>query len=262
VNEFCNIAVGNSPIVATAIHNGHFLRPEVIKQINIPEVDRLREEDPYTAGWAEISDTRIICNRSRFEVDINRVREKAVYLSPEDAWGLQVWKQKPSSNLINDSLIEYDGFYHTVKQLLLDIERRFGHFVLLDLHSYNHLRNGSNGPPAESASNPEVNIGTESIEYDHWKPLIKRFISDLRGFDYLGRHLDVRENVKFKGGYFPRWINQNFPQKCCAMAVEVKKFFMNEWTGEIYRDKYEAIKTALDSTIPGLLEELNSIENL
>lgn len=260
VNEFCNISIGNSPIIVTSIHNGHNLRFEVADQINIPEIDRLREEDPYTDSWVKISDTNIICNRSRFEVDINRVRGSAVYLTPEDAWGLQVWKQKPSSSLINNSLIEYDKFYQQVEGLLLDKESRFGHFVLLDLHSYNHMRTGANDIPADSNSNPEVNIGTESIENDHWKPLIKHFISDLRSFDYLDRHLDVRENVKFKGGYFPRWVNQHFPETGCAIAVEFKKFFMNEWTGEIYWDKYEAIKTALKSTIPGLLKELTLLK--
>jgi len=70
------------------------------------------------------------------------------------------------------------------------------------------------------------------------------------------------KNIKFKGGYFPRWINQNFPQTGCAIAVELKKFFMNEWTSEIYRDKYDAIKMALGSTMPGILKELEKIKGL
>ena len=43
---------------------------------------------------------RIIVNRSRFEVDINRPRDKAVYITPEDAWGLHIWKNIPDLPLM------------------------------------------------------------------------------------------------------------------------------------------------------------------
>ena len=38
---------------------------------------------PVLAAWAR---------RSRFEVDLNRPREEAVYRVPEDCWGLDVWR--------------------------------------------------------------------------------------------------------------------------------------------------------------------------
>ncbi|MFC1866262.1 N-formylglutamate amidohydrolase [Chloroflexota bacterium] len=149
VDEFCNISVGNMPIIASVIHNGHSVRSEVAEKLNISELDRLREEDPYTSEWTGVSDTKIICNRSRFEVDLNRVRKEAVYISSEDAWGLQVWKQKPSRGFIKRSLIQYDEFYHGIREVLLGMESKFGHFVLLDLHSYNYLRDGSNTLPGK-----------------------------------------------------------------------------------------------------------------
>ena len=46
-------------------------------------------------------------------------------------------------------------------------------------------------------------------------------------------HLDVRENVKFKGGQMTRWINERYGARGCSIAVEVKKFYMNEWSGEL-----------------------------
>lgn len=39
---------GQGPLVATAIHDGHFVRPEALELMAIPEAERLREEDPYT----------------------------------------------------------------------------------------------------------------------------------------------------------------------------------------------------------------------
>jgi N-formylglutamate deformylase len=63
---------GNSPLVATAIHDGHALRDEVAEIMLLGEVERLREEDPFTGQWTTVADTRLTSLRSRFEVDLNR----------------------------------------------------------------------------------------------------------------------------------------------------------------------------------------------
>lgn len=251
---------GNSPLVAAAIHNGHAVREEVAELLALTPADRLREEDPFTDYWTTITDTRIIGLRSRFEVDLNRPRQKAVYLEPEDAWGLRVWKEKPSPQLIERSLAHYDAFYTAVYQFFNRLKNRFGRFIVFDLHTYNHRRQGPRGPIANPEQNPEVNVGTGTMRRDYWAPVVDRFIGDLRAFNFLGRRLDVRENIKFRGGYFPRWTHQNFPQSGCVLAIEIKKFFMDEWTGQPdpANMQVEAIHRALQSTIPGLLEELQN----
>lgn len=71
--------------------------------------------------------------------------------------------------------------------------------------------------------------------------------------------LDVRENVKFFGGHFAKWIYQNFPKKVCVLSIEFKKFFMDEWTGKVDEVQSAAIKSALAATIPGVLSELKSL---
>ncbi len=86
-----NITRGKGPIVATAIHDGHEVRDEVLRHMALDEAGRLREEDPFSARWTEVAPTRVVGLRSRFEVDLNRPRDKAVYRTPEDAWGLKVW---------------------------------------------------------------------------------------------------------------------------------------------------------------------------
>ena len=40
---------GDGPIVATAIHAGHALHPEIAALIALDEAIRMREEDPFTA---------------------------------------------------------------------------------------------------------------------------------------------------------------------------------------------------------------------
>lgn len=256
-SKIWHISQGNGSLVATAIHDGHEIRDEVAEIIALSETARLREEDPFTSHMTTIAETRLIVSQSRFEVDLNRPREKAVYLEPKDSWGLQVWKSKPSPALIKRSLEEYDAFYNTVYQLFSELQHRFKRFVVFDIHSYNHHRDGMDKPAADPTLNPEVNIGTGTMNREYWAPIIERFISDLRAFDFLGRHLDVRENVKFKGGNFPRWIHEKFPNSACAISIEFKKFFMNEWTGELIKTELSAIRDALKSTVPGIMETLD-----
>jgi hypothetical protein len=98
------------------------------------------------------------------------------------------------------------------------------------------------------------------MDRKRWAPVVERFIEDLRGFDFLGRHLDVRENVRFRGGNFPRWIHERFPETGCAIAIEMKKFFMDEWTGKPDHAYIKAIHKALKSTIPGIIEELSKLK--
>lgn len=253
------ITRGHSPVVATAIHDGHQIREEVSKILALTNAERLREEDPFTAIWTEVAETRIIGLHSRFEVDLNRPREKAVYIEPEDAWGLHVWNEHPDTELIGRSLAAYDAFYGEVQTLLADVAEHFGHFVVYDIHSYNHRRRGPNDPPADAHSNPEVNIGTGNMDHQKWGSLIDRFMEDLRNFDFMGRHLDVRENIKFRGGQFARWIHESFPNSGCAIAIEFKKIFMDEWTGEPDRGKINTIHQALQSTLPGILKELGRL---
>ena len=223
---------GTGPLVALAIHNGHIVRNELKDLFALSEGNRLREEDPFTEEWTNVAETRLIVHRSRFEVDLNRPREKAVYLRPEDAWGLQVWKQSLSPAHIQASLDFYDAFYAELRQVLQRNADKHGKFVVLDLHSYNHRREGPEAPPAPEKENPEVNLGTGTIDREYWAPVIERFMANLQQSVFEGRYLDVRENVKFRGGYLSLWIQDHFPRTGCALAVEFKKFFMDEWSGQ------------------------------
>jgi len=254
-----HLVEGDGPIVATAIHDGHALREEVAALTALSDADRLREEDPYTGEWTKIAATRLVAKRSRFEVDLNRPRDKAVYANPADAWGLDLWKKPPSEALLGRSLEEYDAFYAELSRVLTGLIQRFGGVVVLDLHSYNHRRDGPDGPEADPSQNPEVNVGTGTLERERWAPVVDRCVVDLQAHDFLGRPLDVRENVKFRGGNMSRWINQNFNGKACSIALEFKKFFMDEWSGDVDEKSYDQIAPALRSSASGLHGELERV---
>jgi N-formylglutamate amidohydrolase len=258
-DELWTVHRADLPMLSTAIHDGHGLRPEVAELMALPDDIRLREEDPYTARFAEVVANRVVPLRSRFEVDLNRAPERAIYRSPEDAWGLQVWKEELPDEVADVSRSEYRAFYDVVRAILDDAEQRFGAFVVLDLHSYNHRRDGADAPPADPAGNPDVNVGTSHVDRDRFGPVVHRFIADLGGHTVSGRPIDVRENVRFKGAYLTEWVQQTYPENGCALAVEFKKIFMDEWTGELFEEVIEELVTALSATLPGLHEVLSEL---
>jgi len=258
MNEFVTIKLeGSMPLLATAIHDGHLISEDLANLFALKESDQLREEDPFTAIWTSITGNTIIAHHSRFEFDLNRPPEKAVYIEPSDAWGLEVWKTTPSATIINRSRQRYTEIYQNFHIAVTELVNRYNGLVVFDLHSYNHRRNGPDAPPEDKTMNPEINLGTGNMDRIYWGSLVNRFISDLQGYDFIDRQLDVRENIKFKGGYFSKWLQENFKESVCCLSIEVKKFFMNEWTGEPNHSIINAIGEALKATLPGIIEELS-----
>ena len=249
---------GPGPWVATAVHCGHEIRPELRPLLALDEATRRREEDPYTDRLAEVVPTRILPRRSRFEVDLNRPREEAVYRRPEDAWGLTVWRRPLPEAAVAVSLTEDDAFYGALETLLAEKARQ-GPFVLLDLHAYNHRRAGPEAPPEDPAANPDVNVGTGTLDRARWGPVVDAFMETLRRQPLPGGPLDVRENVKFRGRALAAWVHRRFAGRGCALAVEFKKTFVDEWTGRLDAARLEALRRALAATLPALARALEAL---
>jgi N-formylglutamate amidohydrolase len=249
---------GSGPVVATAIHDGHAVRPEVAERLALDEATRLREEDPFTGKVAAVAPTWLVGLRSRFEVDLNRPRDHAVYRDPVEAWDVDLWREPCTDELIARSLAEYDAFYTLLERVLREREQRHGRFVVLDVHSYNHRRQGPDGPPADPALNPEVNIGTGAVDLARWGALVDRFGADLAACQVRGHPLDVRQNVAFRGGEMVAWIHRTFPDTGCALAIELKKTFMDEWSGRSDDAHIGELGRALAATLPGLVESLET----
>jgi N-formylglutamate amidohydrolase len=247
---------GDGPLVACAIHDGHAVRPDLAACLRLTDSERLYEEDPHTGEWTSIAPTQIVVRRSRFEVDLNRPRDKAIYMTPADAWGLDVWSCPLAAETVAESLHLYDDFYAHLRLLLEQLVARHGRVVVFDLHTYNHQRDGQGRVLANTAQNPEVNLGTGTMDRARWGAVVERWLAEMRAFDYCGRRLDVRENIKFFGGQLPGWIHREFPHSVCALAIEIKKFFMNEWTGELDLSQHRAIGAALAQAARGVAEVL------
>ncbi len=248
-----SILQGTGPIVATAIHSGHALRPEVAACMALSDGERRREEDPYTDRLTIPFSTPVVVHRSRFEVDLNRPTDEAVYLTEEQAWGLHVWAELPGPDVVARSLAVHEDFYRQLSNLLDEVASH-GSFVVLDLHSYNHRRDGLHSSPAPVAENPDVNIGTGSLDHDRWSRLVARFSTDLTAG--LSSSMTVAENVRFQGGYFSQWVNERYAGRGCALAIEFKKTFMDEWTDELDEEAFERLVRALAGTVDGISQEL------
>lgn len=242
-----------APVVAVALHDGHTLRPELADLIQVSAEERLREEDPYTGMWTNIAATRIVVAHSRFEVDLNRPRDKAVYRSPEDAWGMQLWDSTLPYSAIEQSLQKYDSFYHEIESLFQSLTRQFPRVVVFDLHSYNHRRHDPDCV-ASPDENPDINIGTGTMpDRAAWDNVIDSFKTAV---SCESGHWDVRENIKFQGGGFAQWLHQRFPGSVCVLSIEVKKFFMDEWAGTPNWEEVWSVCRALTNASGRISESL------
>jgi N-formylglutamate amidohydrolase len=239
------IVWGAGPVAAVALHAGHLVRPGLTGYIALGDDERTREEDPYTAQMVPAGITLIEVNRSRFEVDLNRPRYRAVYQGPQDAWGLRVYRGELPDDEDRISRAVYDTFYATAFDVLSRLEQTYGRFVVLDLHSYNHRRNGAGAAPADVSANPELNLGTRRLDRAKWASVVEGFSETMTGAGF-----DCRENVKFGGGHFAHWVADTFPDTGAALAIEFKKTYMDEWTGAVDVDAVARIRSALEQAVP------------
>ena len=231
-DQWWTLVRGEGPVLATAIHDGHGVRADLADRFALSAAERLREEDPFTGHAIAMAPNRLTAHRSRFEVDLNRDIDSAVYRRPEDCWGLNVWSSPLDEAAVEASRLYHRRFYAEVRRVLDEMARDFPRFVVLDVHSYNHRRGGPDADPTPREEAPDINIGTFSMPRARWAGVIDPFIEELRAFDFMGRRLDVGENVAFQGkGELTRFVHQTWPGQGCAIAFEFKKFFMDEWTG-------------------------------
>lgn len=241
-------------IIATSLHAGHDLRPEIAAAMVLPEDVRFREEDPYTDLIAGVVPSRVVTHRSRFEVDLNRPVETSVYLDPDDAWGLDIWAGGRLDEALAQRSRQLAAEFYAVVDATLDPLAARGPFVVYDVHSYNHRRDGPDAPPRPQQEAPDVNVGTGSLDRAVFGEVVDAFIEALGSRSAGGRPLDVRENVAFRGRELARHVHERYPGRGCVLALEFKKTFMDEWTGRLDRDHLDQLREALSATIPPVLD--------
>ena len=252
-----DMVLGDGPVIATAIHDGHHLRDSLLPYLAIDDAERRREEDPLTGLLAAVGDARITARASRFQVDLNRPRDKAMSSDPVDTWGLQVWRDLPDAER-ERSLAEHDRFYSMISDLIEERLARWGCVLLIDIHSYNHRRDGADAAPAPQQANPDIELGVTTLDPERWGGVARTFGQVLRDTPVGGRNPDVRENVRFPtGGYFPEWVYATWGERVCTISPEFKKIYMDEWTGladiAVLEDFRRGLRAAVEAVRPEFL---------
>ncbi|GAB3726141.1 N-formylglutamate amidohydrolase [Luteimonas pelagia] len=252
-----DVSVGNGPVIVTAIHDGHAVRPSLVPYMAIDEQQRRREEDPLTGLLASSAgDTRIVVRDSRFQVDLNRPRERAVSTNPADTWGLRVWRGPLPQSELEASLDGHDRFYRMIGELVDRELDRWGCLLVLDLHSYNHRRDGPEAAPAEPGDNPDIDLGVTTLDHGTWGDVLATLRDSLRRIRIDGRHLDVRDNVRYPdGGHFPEWLHATYGKAVCTVTLEFKKIFMDEWSSHADLAAVDALRCGLRTAVEAVRPE-------
>jgi N-formylglutamate deformylase len=258
MDEAFAIEVAQGPMMWIAVHAGHAVRADLRDAVGLDPATRLREEDPFTDRMLGDVGTRVVVSRSRFEVDLNRSREQAVYRGPDEAFGLDVWKRELQPDELEESRRLHDAFY-TCLSSQMDRLAADGPFLVLDVHSYNHRRGGPNALPEPAAHNPEVNVGTGALGGRRWDRTVATFVEALGEQPVRDHCLDVRVNVRFRGGYLCRWVVEHYPETACPLAVEFKKVFMDEWSGRCDDAHVSELREALGAAARVTLDQLTVV---
>lgn len=227
------------PYVCAAIHDGHQFRKELWNYCLHTEYERWYEEDPATKQMVQSHPIVIAGLDSRFEYDLNRAPETAIYT---DAWGKQLWKEPLPDTMKAVSLQKHADFYAIVSALLTKLEAMFGTCIVYDMHSYNWKR--------WNREVPTWNLGTANIDTERFKDEVEAWRSILEKMPLPnGIPSTSHINDTFQGnGYFLKYITQHFANTL-VLATEIAKVYCDELTQVIYPEVVKAVEHYLTTEL-------------
>mgnify|MGYP003627977487 FL=1 len=201
-----------------AVHDGHQFRKELWSNCIHTEYERWYEEDPATKQMVQSNPIVIAGMDSRFEYDLNRAPESAIY---EDAWGKQLWHTSLSDEEKGKSLLKHHNFYKVVDTLVAKLEEKFGVCIVYDMHSYNWKR--------WDREVPTWNLGTTNVDQVRFKNDIETWRATLGKTPFPnGIKSTSKVNDAFLGnGYFLKYITQHF-NNTLVLATEISKVYCDE----------------------------------
>lgn len=217
-----------------SMHSGHRVRGEVLDIIEVGKNDRFREEDPYMDRFISNFAIRILGRDSRFEYDLNRNPYRAIYDFDRPKWGLKVWKQEIPEELRIRSIKKHREFHELLELVCRFLLKQNRHAMLFDLHAYCYQRDGRQ--VWYDDDRPEINIGTGAVNRELFEPAITCFKSNLRRTRINDHPMRISENEIFFGGYLSRHLSRLYHERLLVLALEYKKIFMDEWTGELFEN--------------------------
>ena len=216
------------------MHAGSRIRPELSDALSVKKADRFREEDPYMDAFIRDFPIRIIALDSRFEYDLNREPHRAIYPFGQPKWGLKVWNRELTRDERMLSLRKHREFHDLVDLVTRYLLQQNRYALIFDLHSYCYQRKKQH--TWFDDPKPEINLGTKPVNKKLFRKAIERFLEDLSGVRIENHPVRVAENEVFPGGYLSRRLSKEWYKSVLVLALEYKKIFMDECTGELYRE--------------------------
>ncbi|RDY61481.1 N-formylglutamate amidohydrolase [Flagellimonas nanhaiensis] len=233
------------PFVCGAVHDGHQFRKSLWENCLHSQYDRWYEEDPCTRQMVSTQPIIIAGRDSRFEYDLNRPPEEAVF---ETAWGKQLWRTPLVEHEKETSLRKHNNFYEVVQVLFDKLESKYPKVIVFDMHSYNWKR--------WEREVPTWNLGTTNVDNDRFGELIESWRSKLEAIQFPnGIKSSAKINNTFYGnGHFLKYITKNF-KNTLVLATEISKIYCDEHTGVIYPEVVSSVEEQLKLLIPEMVDE-------
>ncbi len=233
------------PFVCGAVHDGHQFRSSLWENCKHTEYERWYEEDPCTKEMVQTFPIVIAGRDSRFEYDLNRAPESAVY---EDAWGKQLWHKPLPAREKQNSIQKHTNFYRVVHALITKLESGFKNVIVFDMHSYNWKR--------WDREVPVWNLGTSNVDQERYGAIIESWRQKL---ETIKLPIEVANTAKindtFQGnGYFLKYITNNF-KDTLVLATEISKVYCDELSGVVFPEVVRSVEEQLKKLIPEMVQE-------
>ena len=223
------------PYVCGAVHDGDQFRKELWDNCLHSQYERWYEEDPETKNMVISHPILIAGCDSRFEYDLNRIPEEAVF---DTAWGKQLWKKPLTKEEKEKSLAKHTSFFKVTHALIEKIENKFGACIVYDMHSYNCKR--------WEREVPTWNLGTSNVDNERYGYEIESWrqsLSEIRLPNGIRSKASVN-NTFFGNGYFLKYITKNF-KNTLVLATEIAKVYCDELNQIIYPEVVAAVEEQL-----------------
>lgn len=239
------------PYVCGAVHDGHQFRKSLWDNCTHTEYERWYEEDPYTKAMVQSHPIVIAGCDSRFEYDLNRPPETAIY---KDAWGKELWKEPLLEKEKQISLNKHLNFYRVVKVLIEKLESKYPKILVFDMHSYNWKR--------WEREVPIWNLGTININNNRFGALAEQWRERLENMVLpIDMQTTAKINDTFQGnGYFLKYITRNF-DNTLVLATEISKVYCDEHTGIIFPEVVRSVEEQFKIMVPKMVRAFE-IENV
>jgi N-formylglutamate amidohydrolase len=217
-------------IFLITVHSGTWM-PENIqkKQLVGAETRRLEEDIDvhrlYGRLVLEKSGIWMDNKLSRFAIDYNREKEKAIYDNYSEEWLEKLWKEPLSKSQKNWLLAGYNEFYFTLGNLV----DTYKFNIIFDAHT---MKNAD--------GRPDMSFGTEYVPV-FYMPIVKSIKDRLEKLGYNS----VAMNAPFKGGNILKYLSKRFPH-VFILSMEVnKRLYMSDDRKIVNEEKIEEISKAV-----------------